>query len=314
MTNSAQYDVLVIGGGAAGLSAALTLGRMRRSALVVDAGEPRNAPAAHMQAFLSRDGLPPRELLEIGRREVKSYGVEIADDRVTEIAQVPGGFEARTASGRQVRARRVVLALGLRDVLPGILGLQARFGKDVVHCPYCHGWEVRDQRIGVLATGPMAAHQAQLFRQLSGDVTVLVNDIDIPADEKAGLLARGIVLRTGRVVEVTVADDRLTGVRLEGGEHVPFDALAVATRMEVPTDLAHQLGVDLTELPGIGRHVTVDEVGRSSVEGVWAVGNTADLKLQVINAAASGNLSGAMINMDLIQEEIAEALVQRADR
>lgn len=303
-THASQYDVLVVGGGAAGLSAALTLGRSRRSVVVIDAGSPRNAPAAHMQSFLSRDGMPPGELLEIGRAEVRGYGVQVVEDRVVEIARTATGFTARTASGEVYGARRVVLAMGLRDVLPEIPGVADRFGKDIIHCPYCHGWEVRDQQIGVVASGPMSGHQALLFSPLSDTVTFLANGVTLDSETRADLDARGIRVVEGAVVEVTVEGDRLTGIRLEDGEELPFEALVVATQMMVPTDLTDQLGTDMTEIPGMGRHVTVDETGKTSVDGVWAVGNTADVKLQVINAAASGNFAGAVINMDLIHEEI----------
>ncbi len=145
------YDVAIIGGGPAGLSAALVLGRARRRVVVIDAGTPRNAPAAHMQGFLSRDGMPPAELLRAARAEVRRYGVEIVEDRVVDAT---AGFALRLAGGRTVEARRVLLATGATDELPDVAGARERWGRDLLHCPYCHGWEVRDQPIGVLGTGP----------------------------------------------------------------------------------------------------------------------------------------------------------------
>ncbi|MFB7511529.1 NAD(P)/FAD-dependent oxidoreductase, partial [Streptomyces broussonetiae] len=147
-----RYEAVVVGGGAAGLSAALVLGRSRRRTLVVDAGEPRNAPSAHMQGYLSRDGMSPAEFLAVGREEIARYGVELVRDRVVDADKDGGGFTARLAGGRTVRARQLVIATGLRDELPEVPGLAERFGRDVVHCPYCHGWEVRDLPTGVLAT------------------------------------------------------------------------------------------------------------------------------------------------------------------
>ena len=144
-----DYDVVVVGGGAAGLNAALVLGRARRRVAVVDAGAPRNAPAAHMQGFLSRDGMSPADLLAAGRAEVTGYGVELVDDQVVAIE---AGFVVRLAGGRVLQARRILLATGVRDELPEIPGVRERWGRDLLHCPYCHGWEVRDQPIGVLGT------------------------------------------------------------------------------------------------------------------------------------------------------------------
>ncbi|MFL6056110.1 MAG: NAD(P)/FAD-dependent oxidoreductase, partial [Actinoallomurus sp.] len=164
------YDEVVVGGGAAGLSGALTLARSRRSVVVIDAGSPRNAPAAGVHGFLSRDGIPPAELLERGRAEVCGYGGQVVPGEVDAVAREENGFSVALTDGRVVRARRLLVATGAVDELPDIPGLHARWGRDVVHCPYCHGWEVRDQAIGVLATGPLSVHQALLFRQLSSDV------------------------------------------------------------------------------------------------------------------------------------------------
>jgi thioredoxin reductase len=159
-------DVVVVGGGAAGLSGALMLARARRSVVVLDAGAPRNAPAEGVHGLLARDGLPPAELLEHGRAEVRGYGGRVVAGEVAAVTRDPvGGFEVALVDGRALHARRVLVATGLVDELPAVPGLRDRWGRDVVHCPYCHGWEVRDQAIGVLATGPMSVHQALLFRQ-----------------------------------------------------------------------------------------------------------------------------------------------------
>src|ERR1700758_3872930 len=165
------YDVVVIGGGAAGLNGALQLARSRRSVLVVDAGQPRNRPAAAVHGLLGHDGRPPAELLARGRAEVRAYGGDVVAGEVTAVGGGgEPGFTVTLGDGRAVQARRLLVTSGLVDNLPGITGLRERWGRDVVHCPYCHGWEVRDQPIGVLASGPTSVHQALLFRQLSDDV------------------------------------------------------------------------------------------------------------------------------------------------
>ncbi len=170
------YDVVVVGGGAAGLSAALVLGRARRRVAVVDAGAPRNAPAAHMQGYLSRDGMAPADLLAAGRAEVTGYGVELIADQV---ATIEPGFGVRLAGGRgRAQARRILLATGVTDELPDIAGVRERWGRDLLHCPYCHGWEVRDQPLGVLGTLPGSVQHALLVRQWSDDVVFFVNTYD----------------------------------------------------------------------------------------------------------------------------------------
>ena len=180
------FDVVVVGGGAAGLSAALVLGRARRRVAVVDAGSPRNAPATHMQGFLSRDGMPPSELLAAGRAEIAEYGVELIIDQV---AGIEPGFHLRLASGLILEARRILLATGVGDELPDLPGVRERWGKDLLHCPYCHGWEVRDQPIGVLNTHPLSSDHAQLIRQWSNDVLFFSHTVELSPINRAELEA-----------------------------------------------------------------------------------------------------------------------------
>src|SRR4029077_20116632 len=212
-----NYDVVVVGGGAAGLSGAVALARSRRSVLVIDAGDPRNAPASHVHNFLTRDGAPPAEIYAAGRGEVARYGGRVETGRVTALGQDGEWFRVETGR-RPVAARRLLVATGVRDELPDVPGLAARWGIDVLHCPYCHGWEVAGQRIGILATGPMAVHQALLFRQLSPHVTLLQHAGPAPAGElREQLDARGIAVTGGKVEQVEAGARGLTGVRVSGG-------------------------------------------------------------------------------------------------
>ncbi|MEU9168024.1 NAD(P)/FAD-dependent oxidoreductase [Streptomyces sp. NPDC048420] len=301
------YEVIVIGGGAAGLSAALVLGRARRHTLVVDAGEPRNAPAAHMQGFLTRDGVPPAEFLALGREEIKRYGVELVRDRVVEVAE---GFAVTLESGRVLRARRLVVATGLRDELPDVPGVAERFGKDVLHCPYCHGWEVRDQAFGVLATTPLSVHQALMVSQWSKDVTFFLHEVaesELSDDDLRRLAAAGVKVVPGEVAELVVADDRLTAVRLTDGTTHAREVVFTAPRAIPQSGLLEQLGADLTETP-FGAYPVVDATGQTTVPGVWAVGNAMGFAEQVINAAAGGYRAGATINGDLLMTDLDAAV------
>ena len=313
MESTHSYDVVVVGGGAAGLSGALALGRARRTVLVVDAGDPRNAPAGHVHNYLGREGTPPAELLEIGRAEVAAYGVEVRPGRVNAAARTDGGFDLALDDGTAVHARRLLVTTGLTDVLPDIPGLAARFGRDVLHCPYCHGWEVRDQAIGIIASNAFALHGAQLWSQWSDDVTLFLNDGFVPsADEVEMLAARGVTVVDGAVAEIVVEDDRLVGVRLDSGQVVAREALVAAPRFVANSDLLTSLGLqpEAFEMNGIvfGYAVPSDANGATTVPGVWLAGNVTDLRAQVISAAAGGLNAGAMINMDLIQEETAAAV------
>lgn len=303
------YEVIVIGGGAAGLSAALVLGRARRRTLVIDAGEPRNAPAAHMQGYLSRDGMPPAEFLAVGREEIARYGVELVRDRAVDVTRGKD-FAVALASGRHVHARRIVIATGLKDELPEVPGVAERFGKDVLHCPYCHGWEVRDRAFGVLATTSMSVHQALMVSQWSKDVTFFLHEVaesDLSDDDLRRLAAAGVKVVPGAVAELVTEDDRLTGVRLADGTVHAREVVFTAPRAVPQTDLLERLGAELTETP-FGAYPVVDGTGLTTVPGVWAVGNAMGFAEQVVNAAAGGYRAGAFINGELLMNDLDAAV------
>ncbi len=307
------YDVVVVGGGAAGLSGAVALARSRRSVLVVDDGRPRNAPAGHVHNYLGREGTPPAELVAAGRAELAGYGGEVVADRVVVARQDDGGFHVELAGGGAVRARRLLLATGLVDELPDVAGLAARWGRDVLHCPYCHGYEVRDRAIGVLATSPIALHQVLLFRQLSDDVVLFRHTApDLADDEREQLAALGVTVVEGEVAAVEAVDDRLTGVRLRSGEVVARDVVVVAPRFTARADVFAPLGLEAVEqeMAGVvlGTFVPADPRGETAVPGVWVAGNVADLRAQVVSSAAAGLNVGAQINMDLVAEDARRAV------
>lgn len=310
------YDVVVVGGGAAGLNGALMLARSRRSVLVVDAGQPRNAPAEGVHGMLGHDGVPPAELLARGRDEIRRYGAELVDATVEAVTGKEGSFTVTLDDGRTVEARRLLVATGLVDELPDIEGMRARWGRDVVHCPYCHGWEVRDQPIGVVATGSMAVHQALLFRQLSDDVVLFLHDQPaLPDDEAEKLEARGITVVPGVVAGLQLEDDRIAAVRLADGTTVARSVVAVGARTAARVPFLEPLGLSAVEhASGMGAHVGADEVGRTEVPGVWVAGNATDLSAQVGAAAAAGALAGGQINADLVAEEARTAVESRALR
>lgn len=310
------YDVVVAGGGAAGLNGALMLARSRRSVAVIDSGRPRNAPADGVHGLLARDGMPPAELVERGRAEVRAYGGQVATGEIVTASRDDDGFTVTLADGRVVHARRLLVTTGLVDELPDIPGLREHWGRDVVHCPYCHGWEVRDRAIGVLNTGPMSTHQVQLFRQLSDDVVFFTHDgPGLTAEDAERLTARGIRVVPGKVTGLETDGDRITGIRLTDGTVVARTVVALASRMVARSAFLDGLGLHATDHPaGIGSYIAADPTGRTEVPGVWAAGNVTDLAAQVGAAAAAGAFAGAQINADLVQEEITRAVAgHRAD-
>lgn len=308
------YDVVVVGGGAAGLAAALTLARSRRSVLVIDAGQPRNAPAGHVHNYLGREGTPPGELLAAGREEVTGYGGQIVAGTVQAASrQDDGHFLVTVDGGETVLARRLLVTTGLVDELPDVPDLAQRWGRDVLHCPYCHGWEARDRRIGVLATGPMALHQALLWRQLSPHVMLLLHDVPPLTPQQAEqLAARQIVVVEEPVAGLELSGDTLSGVRLTSGEVVALDVIAVGPLLRARTGVLEGLGLRPmeVEMDGnvIGLQIPADQNGATKVPGVWVAGNVADVRAQVIVSAVAGLTAGAAINADLVAEDTSAAV------
>ncbi|PSJ29085.1 SAM-dependent methyltransferase [Streptosporangium nondiastaticum] len=301
-----KFDVAVLGGGAAGLSGALTLGRARRSVAVVDAGSPRNAPSAAVHGFLSRDGISPRELARIGRAEVERYGGLVLKATAVEARRDDNVFTVVLDDGRSVTARRLLVTTGLADELPGIPGVAERWGRDVVHCPHCHGWELRDQPVGVIATHPQwAVRQALMFRQLASEVTFFQHTAPALTEQQvAQLAAWGIGVVDGTVDSLDVTGDRITGVRLADGTVAACSVVVVAPRLAANSGVLTGLGIEPVPNPmGIGEAIAADPTGLTEVPGVWVAGNVTDLGAQVMASAAGGAAAATAINADLVAED-----------
>ncbi|MEV2276849.1 NAD(P)/FAD-dependent oxidoreductase [Nocardiopsis sp. NPDC049922] len=307
-------DVAVVGGGPAGLSAAVTLARSLRSVAVVDAGEPRNAPAEGAHNVLGQDGIAPRDLLAAGRREAQEYGALFHDDRAVTARRHDGGFELVLAGGTVVHARRLLLATGLVDELPDVPGVRELWGSSVLHCAYCHGWEVRGRRIGVLGTSPMSVHQAMMFRQLSEHVTLFVHTMPDPDDDAWERLAGlGVEVVDGLVRMLRTDRGVLRTVVLADGHEFPVDAVTVTPRFVARSDLFEQLGGTLTAYP-MGAFVATGPMGRTDLPGVWAAGNTSDLAAMVAAAEGAGVAAATAVNADLVAEDADTAMRARAER
>ncbi len=300
-----DYEVVVIGGGAAGLGTAIALARSRRSVLVVDAGEPRNAAADGVHNFLTREGTSPSELLELGRQELRGYGGEVREATATSVVREEDGFVVTLRDRGRVSTRRVVVTTGLVDELPDVAGVRERWGHDVLHCPYCHGWEVRDETIGVLASSAMSVHQALMFRQLSDDVTFLVNGFELDDESRHQLETAGIALVEGAVTAIELTDDAISGVRLSGGRLVRRPG-----SRDRPADGGAQRGAHLPRRrdprapdgrrrPGRGRRDGPDHGARRVRRGQ----RRRHLR-PGDGAAAAGTRVGAAVNIDLIMSDL----------
>jgi thioredoxin reductase/SAM-dependent methyltransferase len=297
-------DVLVVGAGPAGLSAALMLVRARRAVTVVDAGAGRNRFAEHMHGVLGHEGLPPGELRSRGRAEVEGYGGRFVDARVALVEADDESVTVTLDDGSVVRARALIVATGLSDELPDVPGLAERWGRTVLHCPYCHGWEVRGQTIGVLTTSPLGAHQAQLLTQWSDDVVVFTAGLgELDPELRHRLLARGVRLVSSPVVEVRGEGDRIDAVRTADGREVAVSAIFTAGR-PVPHD-GFLDGLDLVRAEGpMGAMIQVDRLGRTSHPRIWAAGNVVDPSANVPLSMGTASFVGAGVNAALVEEDL----------
>ncbi|OCC14028.1 bifunctional NAD(P)/FAD-dependent oxidoreductase/class I SAM-dependent methyltransferase [Streptomyces sp. PTY087I2] len=305
-------DVAVIGGSAAGLAAALQLSRQRRGVVVVDDGTPRNAPAAHMHGYLGCEGAAPGELAEAGRAEVRMYGGEVLPGRVVGVYRRDDGrFRLDLTGGHTLVARRVLAATGLSDELPAIDGLAEGWGRGVIHCPFCHGFEVRDQRLVQIVTHPLGLHPTPLYRHLSGRLTVVLHD-PTGLDESGveALAASGVTVERGEVSRVvTRPGGEVSGVEFADGRMIEADAVVVSSRFRVRADVLAGVGLTTTPHPtGAGDFVAVDPRGETAVPGLYAAGNVTDPSLQVLPSAAQGSQVGAMIAFSLAEEDVRAAV------
>jgi thioredoxin reductase len=305
LAETSTYDVAVIGGGAAGLSAALVLSRARRRVVVIDAGQPRNAPASHMQGYLSRDGMPPKDLLAAGRNEVADYGCALIDAVVTDISRVdPSLFRLALDNGPNMLARRVLVTTGLRDELPQISGLRERWGRDLLHCPYCHGYEVRNGAVGVLGGTPGSVAFALLVRQWADDIIYFPHTAEPSNAEREQLQARGIRVETGTVARLLVEDDELRGIAFDDGREVRRTAVFVRPIFVPNNDLLVRAGAPVDETGW----VIAEASGATSQPGLYVAGNVANPRAQVITAAGEGSTVAIAINADLVEEDVTQAV------
>lgn len=302
-----ECDVVIVGGGAAGLSAGVVLARARALVHVVDSGRPRNAPAAHSHGFLSRDGVSPSELLAAGRDEVLQFGGAVAAGRVVEVDRSDDDrFRLSLDDGAELNSRAVAVATGLADLLPNLPGLREGWGKDVLHCPHCHGYELLGRPIGVLGgqMRPMSLHQAALARRHSDDVVFFPDVIELTHTERDRLNAFGVRIVDGRVARVVRDDHGLSGIELVDGTTVARSAVYVGPRPVPRDELLRGLGCDVDDATGL---VRVDGAGQTSVPGAWAAGNVVDPRAQVVSAAGAGSVSGIAITGWLLEQDLSAA-------
>jgi len=301
MTRANYFDVIIIGGSYAGLSAAMALGRSLRKVLVIDSGLPCNRQTPHSHNFITQDGETPLAISEKARAQVKKYQtVHFREDLAVGAVKSPEGFSVATESRELFACRKLIVATGIKDALPDITGFAECWGISVIHCPYCHGYEFRTKRTGILANGDRAFHVASLVNNLTDDLTILTQgEPTFTADQLAGLKRHAIGIIETNVVGIIHQNGQLTAVEFEDGSRVSFNAVYAAIPFVPHSDIPTALGCELTE----HGHIKVNHLQQTTVDGVYACGDNSSPMRSVANSVAAGNMAGAMVNHALTEED-----------
>lgn len=301
MNNSDTYEVIIIGGSYSGLSAAMALGRSLRRVLIIDSGDPCNKQTPHSHNFLTQDGATPGEISAVGKTQVLQYEtVSFVQDKAVSSAKTDAGFIVHTESGKQYQASKLVFATGITDLMLPIKGLKECWGISVVHCPYCHGYEIRNKKTGIIANGENALHLAPLARNLTSNLTILTNGkAEFNAEQRAQLETNDVRILENEIIEIEHTNGHMKNLVFKGGTKEPFDATYASLPFQQHCDIPEQLGCDFDE----NGFIQVDMMHKTTVDGVFACGDNCSRFRSVANAVASGNMVGAVINMEMANQE-----------
>jgi thioredoxin reductase len=299
MDKPMDTDFIVVGGSFAGIAAALQLARANRPLCVIDAGQPRNRFASAAHGFVGHDGRAPQAIMADARRQLLAYpSASMIEATVESAVRTEGGFEVALSGGQRLRARRLILATGVVDQFPPIPGVRERWGRSILHCPYCHGYEFLGRQLAVIGMMPMSAHMAQLIAEWSPFVTYCANGIALEPEQERILVARGIRIEHAKVVALGGTAPALDGIVLDDGSVVPADAAFLATEVS-SCPLARQLGCEFDQGP-LGVYVRTNEFQETTVPGVFAAGDVARMPHNATWAAADGVMAGAAAHRSVV--------------
>lgn len=301
MTDSKNFEVIIIGGSYAGLSAAMALGRSMRKVLIIDSGDPCNRQTPYSHNFITQDGEKPSVIAEKAKAQVLNYNtVKFHKGLAISGTKDGTGFLITTEAGEVFTAKKLIFATGIRDIMPEIKGFSECWGISVVHCPYCHGYEFRNHPTGIMANGDRAFHVASLVSNLTDNITILSGGrADFNEEQLAKLTRNNIQIIEKEIVEIAHDDGNVSHVVFKDGQKMSFKAIYASVLFEQHSDIPLALGCELTEQG----YLKVDAFQKTTIPGVFSCGDNSNMMRSVANAVASGNLAGAMVNMELTGEQ-----------
>ena len=295
-----NYEVIIVGGSYAGLSAAMALGRSLREVLIIDSGSPCNRQTPHSHNFITQDGVPPGEISKIAKEQVLNYDtVNFLNDLVVGVERIRDGFSVTTKSGNSLVSKKLIFATGIKDLVPDVEGYRECWGISMIHCPYCHGYEFRGKTTGILANGERAFHLASLVNNLTEDLSILTTGkADFNPDQLKKLESHKISIIESEILAITHDKGYIQNVIFKNGKELVFDAIYAGFPFTQHTDIPVSLGCEMTDQG----YVKVSEFQQTNIEGVYACGDNSSMMRSVANSVATGNLTGAMVNAELTKE------------
>ncbi|WP_157614266.1 NAD(P)/FAD-dependent oxidoreductase [Pseudotamlana agarivorans] len=301
MTDNKSFDAIIIGGSYAGLSAAMALGRSLRNVLIIDAGDPCNKQTPHSHNFITQDGINPKQISELAKEQVLKYNtVKFLNDFAISGKKNSSGFTIKTKSRKEVSSQKLIFATGVKDIMPSIKGFSDCWGISIVHCPYCHGYEIREKKTAIYADIPKAMHLAPLVKNLTDDLTLIIpNKSDLKQEEIQKLKKHNIAVVDTQITEIEHQKGSLKNIVFSDGKKLPFEALYAAIPFKQHSSIPEKLGCKLTE----HGHIEIDLFQKTTIDSVYACGDNSGMMRSVANAVYSGNITGAMVNAELAKEQ-----------
>ena len=300
MVKQNQFDVIIVGGSYAGLSAGMSLGRSLRKVLIIDNGKPCNEQTPHSQNFLTQDGKTPKEISTIARQQVEKYStIEFYEGFTTSGIKTENGFEITTENGDKFESKKLIFSTGIVDEIPNIKGFKECWGISLIHCPYCHGYEFQNKKTGIIANGDRGFHIASLVNNLTEDLTIFTRGKANFTDEQFEKLKQNnIEIIETEIEELRHQNGMVENLILSDGKVLNFEAVYGAFPFKQHSDIAESLGCELTEMG----HIKIDQFQKTNVEGLMACGDNSSPMRSIANAVYTGNLAGAMLNAELVGE------------